>query len=97
MAHGMSADLLRRSVHEAEMKPSEFVRTDVDTGANAQQPKTVFVPVSLPAPAPTPPAEAQAQAPDIRIELRRGPTTIAVILSGGAANDCALWMREVLR
>ena len=51
MAHGINAKLLRRWVHEAEMKPrSEVVRADVVDGAKAQEPDTVFVPVSLPAP-----------------------------------------------
>ena len=94
MAHGINANLLRRWVHEAEMKPtSDAVRTEVDDGTKAQESKTVFVPVGLPASAPTPPA----QAPDIRIELRRGPTTVTVTWPAGAASDCAAWMRELLR
>ena len=94
MAHGINANLLRRWVHEAEMRPSrDVVRADVGDAAKAQEPKTVFVPVSLPAPAPTP----QAQAPDIRVELRRGPTTVTVTWPAGAAAECAAWMRELLR
>ena len=90
MAHGINANLLRRWVHEAEMKPmTDAVRPDVDHGDKVQESKTVFVPVSLP----TPPA----QAPDIRIELRRGPTTVTVTWPVGAASDCAAWMRELLR
>ena len=91
MAHGINANLLRRWVHEAEMKPSEVVRADVMDGAKAQEPKTVFLPVSLPAPAPP------AQAADIRIELQRGPTTVTVTWPAGAASECAAWMRELLR
>lgn len=94
MAHGINANLLRRWVHEAEMKPStDTVRADVDDGDKAQESKAAFVPVSLPAPTSTPPA----QAPDIRIELRRGPTTVTVTWPAGAASDCAAWMRELLR
>lgn len=94
MAHGINANLLRRWVHEAEMMPaSDAVRAEVDDGAKAQEPKTVFVPVSLPASAPTPPA----QAPDIRIELRRGPTTVTVAWPASTASECAAWMRELLR
>ena len=92
MAHGINANLLRRWVHEAQLKPrSEVVRANVVDGTKAQEHKTVFVPVSLPTP--TPPA----QAPDIRIELRRGPTTVTVTWPAGAASDCAVWMRELLR
>ena len=89
---GGNANLLRRWVHEAQLKPrSEVVRANVVDGTKAQEHKTVFVPVSLPTP--TPPA----QAPDIRIELRRGPTTVTVTWPAGAASDCAVWMRELLR
>ena len=55
MAHGINANLLRRWVHEAEMKPrSEVVRAGVVDGVKAQEAKTVFVPVSLPAPSKRP-------------------------------------------
>ena len=49
-----------------------------------------FVPVSLP------PA-ACAPAPDIRIELRRGATQITLSWPLAAANQCAVWMCELLR
>lgn len=92
MAHGINANLLRRWVREAELKPGcEVVRAEVATGATAREPKTVFVPVSLPPPAPPP------HVPDIRIELRRGPMTVTVTWPSGAARDCAVWMRELLR
>ena len=92
MAHGINANLLRRWVHEAEMKPrTDVVRADVVVGAAEREPKTVFVPVSLP------PSAPPAQVPDIRIELRRGPTTVTVTWPAGAASDCAVWMRELLR
>lgn len=91
MAHGINANLLRRWVHEAEMKPrSEVVRAEFVGGAKAQESKTVFVPVSLPASVPP------AQVPDIRIELRRGPTTATVTWPASAASECAAWMRELL-
>lgn len=46
-----------------------------------------FVPVQLP--------PADAMPTDIRIELRRGATTVNV--SWPSASECAAWMREVLR
>ena len=36
-------------------------------------------------------------AADIRIELRRGTTTMSVTWPIAAAADCAAWMRELLR
>jgi transposase len=49
-----------------------------------------FIPVSLPA------APAAPEA-DIRIELRRGATTVAVMWPATAAAECAAWMRELLK
>ncbi|MGH8830281.1 MAG: hypothetical protein ACREXV_04215, partial [Polaromonas sp.] len=34
---------------------------------------------------------------DIRIELRRGATTMAITWPSAAAGECAAWMRELLR
>jgi transposase len=34
---------------------------------------------------------------DIRLELRRGATTITVAWPMAAATECASWMRELLR
>lgn len=49
-----------------------------------------FVPVSLP-------SATCAPAPDIRIELRRGATQITLSWPLAAADQCAVWMRELLR
>ncbi len=49
-----------------------------------------FVPVPLP---PT----ACAPAPDIRIELRRGATSVSVTWPLAAAEQCGVWMRELLK
>ena len=57
----------------------------------APLPVDSFVPLALPAPACTsPPA-------DIRVELRRGATTMTISWPAAAAADCAAWMRELLR
>jgi hypothetical protein len=92
MAQGVNANLLRRWVRDAEMKSgTALVNASIAEGPKAQEPKTVFVPISLPAPAPP------ARAPDIRIDLQRGPTTITVSWPASAASECAAWMRELLR
>lgn len=49
-----------------------------------------FVPVPLP-------AAAFSPAPDIRIELRRGATSVSVTWPLEAAEQCAIWMRELLK
>lgn len=57
----------------------------------APVPVASFVPVALPAPSCTvPPA-------DIRMELRRGATSMTITWPAAAAGDCAAWMRELLR
>ncbi|HEY1090439.1 MAG TPA: transposase [Burkholderiaceae bacterium] len=92
MANGVNANLLRRWVTEVEMRAS--VDDDNPQAAvTASRPTTApsFVPVSLPSP-PTP-----TPSPDIRIELQRGATTIAVTWPASAASECAAWMRELLR
>lgn len=47
-----------------------------------------FVPVAL---------AAESARADVRIELKRGPTTIVVTWPLSAAAECAAWMRELLR
>jgi transposase len=49
-----------------------------------------FVPVALPAP-------NCVLAPDIRIELRRGATSVPLTWPVSAAEHCAAWMRDLLK
>jgi transposase len=53
-------------------------------------PEASFIPVALP-------AASMAPAHDIRVELRRGATTMTITWPGSAAVECAAWMRELLR
>jgi transposase len=85
MARGINANLLRRWVRDAEVLP---VRSPANTTAPAPSP-VAFVAVQMPAPAPP--------VGDIRVELRRGPTTITVAWPMAALAECASWMRELLR
>jgi transposase len=92
MAHGVNANLLRRWVREAEMKPTAGPCGGMAPGeVQAPEHKTLFVPVRLPAPTET------AALSDIRIELRRGATAVTVSWPASAASECAAWMRELLR
>ena len=50
----------------------------------------VFVPVALPPP-------VQSSAGDIRVELKRGALAATVIWPLAAAEQCAAWLRELLR
>lgn len=49
-----------------------------------------FVPVALPSPSCVP-------APDIRIEMRRGATSVSLTWPVSAAEHCAAWMRDLLK
>jgi transposase len=46
---------------------------------------------------PAPPVVAAPPAPDIRIELRRGATSVTVSWPVAGASECAAWLREWLR
>ena len=54
-----------------------------------------FVPVSVSAD--TPARSTHQSSADIRIELRRGATTMDITWPSAAASECAAWMRELLR
>ncbi len=89
MANGVNANLLRRWVREAELR-SGGDRPDatVATIAPPRAATPAFVPMQLP---------ARSVAPDIRIELRRGATSVTVTWPADAAAECAAWMRELLK
>jgi transposase len=84
MARGINANLLRRWVREAEVIPVKALPNSVPAPAPA-----AFVAVQMSAPAPP--------VGDIRVELRRGSTTITVAWPMAALAECASWMRELLR
>ena len=85
MAHRINANLLRRWVHERAQPPADVA---------AISPNPVGF-IALPVPAPSAPPASSAE--PIRIEVRRGSTTIAMTWPSGAADACAAWMRELLR
>jgi transposase len=89
-AHGLNANLVhkwRRGAARASQRSMTAAKVASAAGHRA----TVFVPLPLPAQPPI------ATTPDIRIELRRGATLIAVTWPAAAAIECAAWMRELLR
>ena len=83
LAHGVNANLLRRWVLAAE--------------ADAVQERPAsFVQLQVEQPRAASP-EVPAPTKDIRIELRRGATTINVAWPLSESAACAAWMRELLR
>lgn len=87
LAHGVNANLLRRWVKAVEMRPSDEAVQRL-TEPRLPAPPAAFVPMQIP---------PRAAAADIRIELRRGATSISVTWPANAVTECAAWMRELLR
>jgi transposase len=79
LAHGVNANLVRRWLAERGVEPP--------SRRELPEPDLGFVPIQL---EPPPPAASQ----DIRIERRRGATTVAITWPGSAADACAAWLRE---
>jgi transposase len=85
-SHGLNANLVHKWRRERRPQAGENEATPIgDKVAGA------FVALQLPAPT------AQQAPPDIRIELRRGATTITIAWPGQAGAECAGWLREWLR
>jgi transposase len=84
-SHGLNANLVHKWRRSRRPQPG--------TNANAVDEKVAGAFVALQLPAPT----AQQPAPDIRIELRRGATTVNIAWPGQAAGECAAWLRDWLR
>ena len=88
-AHGLNANLVhkwRRLKRGGETRSRPVEAKAVEAAAAG-----AFVPLALPAPA------VAAAIPDIRIELRRGATTMNIAWPGASAAECAAWLREWLR
>lgn len=85
-SHGLNANLVHKWRRgQRQRAPAQATATDDKlTGA--------FVPLQL-----SPAAPAAAVMADIRIELRRGATTVNIAWPGAAAGECAAWLREWMR
>ena len=94
MSRGINANLLRRWVRLADSHCDQVAgEHGAVTPAPTQTSTPAFIPLQLPAPT----APSSSPPSDIRIELHRGATTIAVTWPTDAAAQCAAWMRELLR
>jgi transposase len=90
LSHQINANLLRRwMVEEGQRQPSGQASDCAMPAVAAGEPHAGFVAVGV-TPGPSPAA-------DIRIELRRGATTMAITWPAAAGAHCAAWMREMLR
>lgn len=82
MAHGLNANLVHRWRKNAADHAAVRKAMPVADG---------FIALTLP------PSAVAARLPDIRIELRRGPTTVTVNWPMAGAGECAAWLRDWLR
>ena len=92
LARGVNANLVHRWLRLAAtaLAPAPVARAQERP---AEDGGGEFVALRLPAP----PVVAVPPAPDIRIELRRGATTVSVSWPTQEAGACAAWLREWLR
>jgi transposase-like protein len=88
LARGLNANLLRRWVLDAERTASIPAPIRDTPRSIPAQNENGFVPVTI-SPSPTEAA--------IRIEVRRGSSTVSVEWPASAARECALLLRELIR
>ena len=81
MAHGLNANL----VHKWR-RDSQVVASSVPAAFIELPMPRVAMPISKPEPT-----------PDIRIELKRGATSVSINWPAGHAAECATWLRELLK
>jgi len=86
LANGINANLLRRWIEQGGQRLPSADPVDLQR----DQAKAAFVPVQLD-------TTSSPTAADIRIELKRGATTVIVNWPSSAAGASAAWLREILR
>ena len=95
LARGVNANLVHRWLRLATPMPAANIpgrpAEDGDGGGGGGGGEFVALRLSLA------PVVAVPPAPDIRIELRRGATSVTVSWPMTGSADCAAWLREWLR
>ena len=98
MANGINANLARRWIVSAEQSANGSTHPVAGDRSGAQ--KLTFLPLTLPTASSSSASPQHQPSPDIRIDLRRGTTSMAISWPVAAASDCAAlmctWMRELL-
>ena len=96
MANGINANLARRWIVSAEQSANGSTHAVAGDRSAAQ--KLTFLPLTLPVMSTASSASPQHQpSPDIRIDLRRGATSMAISWPVAAASECTAWMCTWMR
>jgi transposase len=90
-AHGLNANLVHKWRGQSRSAKSATRMPSADIGHKSAGAVGSFVALQLPA------VRAPAAPADIRIEVRRGATTVNIAWPTDAAGDCTAWLREWLR
>ncbi|WP_119157658.1 IS66-like element accessory protein TnpA [Caldimonas tepidiphila] len=86
LSHGLNANLVHRWLRLERRARQEPLPMQTARGGVAHE----FIALQLPQP-------VQAPQPEIRIELRRGATSVTVSWPLQGAGECATWLREWLK
>ena len=89
LAHGLNANLVHKWRRAAEAATTRFTAL-----AHTRDSAGAFIALTLP---PQPAPVVPLAPPDIRIELRRGATTVNIHWPAQGGGDCAAWLHEWLR
>ena len=82
LAHGLNANLVRRWLQHEHKSPGVMSVVGASSGA--------FVEVPMP-------LAGAAMSEPIRLELRRGASSVSLQWPASAATECGAWLREWLR
>lgn len=85
----MNANVLRRWVVEAERAEGTLAPPRALPSPPSLSPKGSFVPLPMP--------PRSADVTPITVEVRRGTMTLSVQWPRSAVQECAMWLREVLK
>ena len=96
LAYGVNANLVRQWLRgRGFQQPALIAPAPAVPAPRAPAPE--FVPLALPPTLPAAQPEPDPAASDIRIEVRRGATVVAVSWPQAAAAQCGAWLRDLLR
>lgn len=102
LEHGLNANLVRKWLIGRGIKRTGLAAPRVASAPAAEASSTPvmatpasFVPVQLPPPPPSPSAPTAGR--DMKVQLRRGATTVTLSWPAESAGELMTWMRELVK